>query len=91
MMLLWIAVALAAVDSLVTSQRISLHPSLELNPLVRWLESHLGATIASLVGVLLIQSLIAYLLLMWSPIAVAIMVGASLYRTYTQFLSLRYF
>jgi len=91
MTLLWIAVALAVVDSLVTWKRIKLHPSLELNPLVRWLESHLGATIASLTGVFLVQCVLASILSTCTSIGLALFVGAGLYRTYTQILSLKYF
>lgn len=86
MILLALAVALAGVDAWTTHKRLKW----EINPLVKWLVSPLGTTGAVLVGVLLIQSLLAWLLWVWNPLILALMVGASLYRSWTQLYSMKY-
>lgn len=80
------AVLLAVVDAVVTHSRLKLNPNLELNPLVRLLEGHLGPVGACLIGVVLPQSLLA-LLASARPTALAMFVGAQAYRTLSQLLA----
>lgn len=87
--LLAVAVCLGAVDAVVTQSRLQINPALELNPLVRWLSRKTNPTVASTLGVWGVQSLVALLLSHLSPTALAVFLGASLYRTLGQLLSLK--
>lgn len=81
--LLAASIALAVVDAVVTHSRIKLNPLLELNPLVRKLGR--WPFLACFLGVAIPQSVISSVL---SPIPCALFVGAQLYRTFTQMLSM---
>lgn len=89
MILLTVAVLLAAVDARITQSRLQINPALELNPLVRWISLKCNPTVATTLGVWGVQSLVALILSHLSPTALAVFLGASLYRTLGQLLSLK--
>lgn len=87
--LLELALSCALVDAGFTWHRMNIHPSLELNPFVRWMVSKLGTGVAVCLGVLGIQALLAvFMAFLPSPVPLSIYTGMGLNRSLMQLKSI---